>query len=846
MHSRSEVRHRSEGPQTPSDQRRRCKQVALFIALLGVTFWAELFGERSRSRLLVRIPSVVKTTLSVVHHASSATPVEPEPLTEQALEPEEPALPLADLGDSFVQSSADATEAQGQNGGRVAWVSTIMSWVQLPPLAPEVVCSSAKPSIELELKPTTKLRLDWWADRGQDLSPLLHESVSPSTSELTTDGSSTKALSLESASLLIALAYALVAARLHAKLHKEGKANAQLARPSTATTSPGGSRTPTQVLSSLKPLEEACFHTTDDHSPSPQVDVVDGPLWSFPAASEVEFAVIPAALQGAGLPAVGGLLEQLIAASSVDFGLPVDEAEMDLRIDGPPTQRRAPSKRRTRKRAYMRSKSAQVALLLALLGVRLFTDFVSGKRHPLLKHIPAFFRKTLANLPDPLANVIQFATGIRPPKGDVRAARAKRTSPSPSFTRHKLRKHKQSSQRHQMLPSVDEAEARLSLSAKKGKKFLAQNVSLVADAPSRLSALEKEVIAAVTRVLIGNSEEDLMGQVIKLKNVSPLQDTRTETPSSRSLKIRKFLGKGSSWTVFQVEDVDTGEELALRIFLMQKLQLSIARTIELGKQALDLEERSARQACGLTDPLLVAGEKGIAVPFQTAELSGIPEVSSTAWFHVFSRVQLMELMEEDLGSLLERHKRVPIEAKEYIAHRLLLQVLHLQQAQVSHTDLKLENCLLRKDGSFLLGDFGYSTPWGECMHSLSRLTLAYAEPELLIDFRAFLREDAQVTPHPTSDLWSLGAVLFELFTDGDLPYGIMEAHNDMNGMYDLAKKLLDREASSEELEPALEEAEVPSRWRELILKLLEPQRTNRITGSEIMEEFPDLYGSLLS
>ncbi|KAL8443448.1 hypothetical protein Emed_006803 [Eimeria media] len=656
------------------------------------------------------------------------------------------------------------------------------------------------------------------------------------------DEESPKPLTLESACVLVALFYALIGAKLHDMLLIDGEAKMHLSpRNTTTATSPGGSRTPTQLLTTLEPPEE--IEEVQSPPSSPGFDVVDGPAWRFPAASEVELAVIPAALQGAGLPAVGGFLEHLITASSANLVSPADESEMESVIDGPSTQTRA-SRRSSKKKAGIRDKSAQVALLLALLGVRLFLEFMSGKTPPILKQVPAFFRKTLAHLPDPVAKVIKYAIGIKPPKKDVRAPRKRRTLPTPSFSKQKLRGHKKTLHRQQLLPSVEDADSQLSLSAQEGKKFLAQHVSLESHGSSRLSLSDRQAIAAVTSVLTGDAGGELIDQVIKVENVNPLQDARTDTPQSRSLKVRKFLGKGSTWAAFEVEDVETGEELALRVFLMPKLQLPTDETIELGKQALDLEERSARQVCGLMDSLVVAREKGIAVPVQTGELSGIPEVSSTGRFHVFSQVQLMELMEEDLGSLLERHEQVPVEAKEYIAQRLLLQVLHLQQAQVSHTDLKLENCLLRKDGSFLLGDFGYSTPWGECMHKLSRLTLAYAEPELLIDFRAFLLEDAEVTPHPKSDLWSLGAILFELFTDGDLPYGMMEAHNDIDGLCNIAKKLLDREASSDELEPALKQAEVPSRWRELILKLLEPQRTHRITGSEIVEKFPDLYGSL--
>ncbi|KAL8275301.1 hypothetical protein Esti_000750 [Eimeria stiedai] len=840
--SHSEVGRREDGHRdkkkkpnsgTHTDALQRCLQVALFIALLKVKFWSGVFGER-RSRLLVHIPSIIgKKTLQELHEASSAFSVTLETPREELLEAGEKGLPSAKLGKGFLHSAANVTEARGVDEAGATKKGTL-SDATLPRRIAEGGILS-----EPGQKPTKKARLGSWADRGRDLRPLLHESAL-----VMVDDKSKDASSLEDVSIVVALAHALLVVKLFAKVHREGKEKVQQTSSSTTPTLPRESRTHTQHWSISKPYTEEFFDTTDGHLSSLLSDVVEGPLWRSREAPEVGLALIPEVVQGTGLPAIGGFLEQLIDPSSLDLVLPLNEPEVESQTGGSSTTKSAKSRRRKRSRVHLKDKSAQVTLLLALLGVHLFTDFANGKTHPLLKHAPAFFKKSLANLPGPVANAVRYATGMTPPKDDLRLPRKKRTLPSGSSAKHKPKSSRKSSHKERTLPSVDEVDSRLSLSAEKGKRFLAQNVSLEPDARRRLSAVEAQVVAAVASVLTGDSGEDLMGQVIEVENVNSLQGPRTDTPKSRFLKIRKFLGKGSSWAAFKVEDVDTDEELGLRIFVMQKLQLPTDETIQLGKEAIDLEERSARQACGLTDPLLVGGEKGIAVPSHTAELAGIPEVSSTGRFHIFSRVQLMELMEEDLGNLLERQKRVPPETKEYIAQRLLLQVLHLQQAHVCHADLKLENCLMRKDGSFLLGDFGYSTPWGESMHNLSRLTLAYAEPELVLDFRGFLLEDEQVTPHPTSDLWSLGAVLFELFTDGDLPYGMMDVHNDLNGMCDLAKSLLDRDASSKELTLTLQEANVPQRWCELLLRLLEPQRAKRITGSEIVEMFPDLSGEV--
>ncbi|KAL8443447.1 hypothetical protein Emed_006802 [Eimeria media] len=118
----SKVSRGGEGPQAEEDKpqtptfteaRRRCKQVALLIALLGVTFWTEFLGER-RHRPLVRIPSVLKNALPKVHQSLTANDsVELENLTEEGAE-------LGDVGDGFARSSANATETRGRDKGHVA------------------------------------------------------------------------------------------------------------------------------------------------------------------------------------------------------------------------------------------------------------------------------------------------------------------------------------------------------------------------------------------------------------------------------------------------------------------------------------------------------------------------------------------------------------------------------------------------------------------------------------------------------------------------------------------------------------------------------------------------------
>lgn len=96
-----------------------------------------------------------------------------------------------------------------------------------------------------------------------------------------------------------------------------------------------------------------------------------------------------------------------------------------------------------------------------------------------------------------------------------------------------------------------------------------------------------------------------------------------------------------------------------------------------------------------------------------------------------------------------------------------LAYLHGKNPPVIHQDIKPDNILISEDGFYMITDFGISTKVRSTMRRLhaqesSGGTLAYMGPERF-----------STTPMPimASDIWSLGAMLFELMTCGNLPFG---------------------------------------------------------------------------
>lgn len=94
-----------------------------------------------------------------------------------------------------------------------------------------------------------------------------------------------------------------------------------------------------------------------------------------------------------------------------------------------------------------------------------------------------------------------------------------------------------------------------------------------------------------------------------------------------------------------------------------------------------------------------------------------------------------------------------------------LAYLHGKQPPVIHQDIKPDNILITDEGNYMITDFGISTRMRNTLRSTrpkdSYGTLAYMGPE---------RFGKEPLPIMVSDIWSLGAMMFEVLT-GNTPFG---------------------------------------------------------------------------
>ena len=115
---------------------------------------------------------------------------------------------------------------------------------------------------------------------------------------------------------------------------------------------------------------------------------------------------------------------------------------------------------------------------------------------------------------------------------------------------------------------------------------------------------------------------------------------------------------------------------------------------------------------------------------------------------------------EDLGSLLHRIGRLPSDKALEISRKVCAGLAAAHEKGILHRDLKPGNVMLDREGQVILTDFGLAGIAGEIEGDEVRHgTPAYMAPEQLAG------EEVSVQ----SDIYSLGLVLYEIFT-GKLPF----------------------------------------------------------------------------
>ena len=223
--------------------------------------------------------------------------------------------------------------------------------------------------------------------------------------------------------------------------------------------------------------------------------------------------------------------------------------------------------------------------------------------------------------------------------------------------------------------------------------------------------------------------------------LAELQQTADRTPAGKAsdsqlgagdvlagrYRIIDALGKGGMGEVYRAHDLKLDQDVALK-FLPRDFQQDPSRLARFHGEVRIARQVSHRNVCRVYDIGEIQGQTFLTMEY----IDG-----------------------EDLGSLLHRIGRLPSDKAVEIAHQLCRGLAAAHEKGVLHRDLKPANVMIDGQGEARITDFGLAVAIDEVEGVEIRVgTPAYMSPEQ--------SSGKEVTVQ--SDLYSLGLVLYELFT----------------------------------------------------------------------------------
>lgn len=212
-----------------------------------------------------------------------------------------------------------------------------------------------------------------------------------------------------------------------------------------------------------------------------------------------------------------------------------------------------------------------------------------------------------------------------------------------------------------------------------------------------------------------------------------MEELRAGDTIKERYKLVRFLGSGSFGEVWLAHDLLTGRDVALKIYL------------SLDPAGVEQFQREYANTIDLLSPHLLTPE----------------------YFDIYGRRPFLVMKYCKNGSSSKLVGNISEELLWQFIHDVAkgLEVLHNQTEPIVHQDIKPDNILIDGDGRFVITDFGISKRLRSTMRRQSKRdinsgAMPYMAPE---------RFNNNPRLNTASDIWSLGASIYELAT-GELPF----------------------------------------------------------------------------
>ncbi|HEV2650597.1 MAG TPA: protein kinase [Rhizomicrobium sp.] len=257
-------------------------------------------------------------------------------------------------------------------------------------------------------------------------------------------------------------------------------------------------------------------------------------------------------------------------------------------------------------------------------------------------------------------------------------------------------------------------------------------------------------------------------------------------------QVEELVGEGSMAFVYRARDPQIGRTVAVKMLKPE---------IGLDAEYLERFHREAQSAGGISHP-------NIVTIYDVGECDGVPYIA------------MEYINERTLAAHLETGVRLPLEQVLAIAIQLASALDYAHRRGIVHRDLKPENILILDGGATVkLTDFGVARV--ENAEDLQR-TLTGA----LLGTPRYMSPEQVASKHVDgrSDLFSLGAVLYELLTG-------RKAFDKNNLAFLMLQILQENPPSIADLAP-----DVPVGLQRVVAKLLNKRPEQRFsTGSQLIE-----------